>query len=115
MESTSSTSENDSQNTFTIIPSQRGGKLLLYDGYRYNFKRKNQNGHTVWICSVKNTCSASLVMNDSVIVKQTEHLCKPDVATNEIKYRLSKCIERAKNETTSVPAIYADTLEEMKD
>ncbi|KAL0902502.1 hypothetical protein ABMA27_000356 [Loxostege sticticalis] len=60
MESTSSTSENDSQNPFTIIPSQRGGKLLLYDGYRYNFKRKNQNGHTVWICSVKNTCSASL-------------------------------------------------------
>lgn len=103
------------EDTFTIIPSQRGGQLLLYDGYKYNFRRKNQTGHTVWVCSKKNICSALLVTNESAVVKQSKHNCLPEIANNEIKYRLSKCIERAKTETTPVPSIYADALEDMKD
>ncbi|KAL0872119.1 hypothetical protein ABMA27_004539 [Loxostege sticticalis] len=47
---------------FTILPSQRGGKLLLYNGYRYNFRRKNQYEHAIWTCSKKNECPATLTM-----------------------------------------------------
>lgn len=51
----------------------------------------------------------------SVILNKTKHIYTADVAGNEIKNRLNKCIERAKNETTPIPTFYADTLEEMKD
>lgn len=115
MDNTVSFNDNASHDAFIIIPSQRGGQLLLHDGYRYNFKRNNKNGHKVWMCSRKNNCPATLVENNSIIIKQTKHECKQELTSNEIKHRISKCIERAKNETTPVPSIYADTLEEMKD
>lgn len=101
---------------FTILPSQRGGKLLLYNGYRYNFRRKNQYEHAIWTCSKKNECPATLVINNnSMIIKSDQHKCIQKPAANEIKCRINKCIERAKNETTPVPTIYAEALEEMKD
>lgn len=40
--------------------------------------------------------------------------CKPNEADNEIKKRIHQCIERAKNETTSLQKIYSEVLQEYK-
>ncbi|KAL0831978.1 hypothetical protein ABMA28_001478 [Loxostege sticticalis] len=44
---------------FIVIDSQRGGKVLLLNGYRYNMRRVNNNEHTVWRC-VKVKCTGNI-------------------------------------------------------
>lgn len=99
---------------FIVIDSQRGGKVLLLNGYRYNMRRVNNNEHTVWRC-VKVKCTGSLVTNVTAVIKQQTHNCVPDVAGNEIKRQLNLCVQRVIKEITPVPSIYSDVLEEMKD
>lgn len=37
--------EKNCDSNFEIIPSQRGGDLLILNGRRYTKRRKNKNGH----------------------------------------------------------------------
>ncbi|KAL0818920.1 hypothetical protein ABMA28_008228 [Loxostege sticticalis] len=60
-------------NKLTIIPSQRGGQILLCNGYKYNLRGIN-NGHTTWRCVMRKCCSAKLVVNyNSIIIKEEPH------------------------------------------
>lgn len=95
-------------NKLTIIPSQRGGQILLCNGYKYNL-RGNNNGHTTWRCVMRKCCSAKLVVNyNSIIIKEEPHTCKPDKAGNEVKEKMNTCLQRVRNETTPIPTIYSD-------
>ncbi|KAL0852143.1 hypothetical protein ABMA28_000380 [Loxostege sticticalis] len=57
MEDLPSTTKDDA---FKIIPSQRGGNILMRNGYRYTLRRINLNGHKVWRCANRKICSAYL-------------------------------------------------------
>ncbi|KAL0879890.1 hypothetical protein ABMA27_002416 [Loxostege sticticalis] len=54
MEDLPSTSKDDA---FKIIPSQRGGYILMRNGYRYTLRRINLNGHKVWRCVNRKICT----------------------------------------------------------
>lgn len=98
---------------FTVISSQRGNDLLLYNGYKYNKQRVNLNGHTVWRCSKRKKCNVTLISNGELVIKEEKHKCEASEVDNEVRKKISKCIERAKNETTPVPSIYAEVVEEF--
>lgn len=109
MEDLPSTSKDDA---FKIIPSQRGGNILMRNGYRYTLRRINLNGHKVWRCVNRKICSAYLVTNNTMIIKEENHKCQQNEIGNEIKLRINECIEKAKNEMTPIPSIYAEVLED---
>lgn len=109
------TSQKCESTNYTILPSQRGGDLLLLKGYRYSKRRINNNDHIVWRCTKRKICNASLVTNNGLVVKQEDHKCQPNEGENEVKKRVNKCIQKAKNEITPIPTIYAETVEEYND
>lgn len=77
--------EGSTSHEYEIIKSQRGGDLLLRNGYRYTIKRSNSNGHIVWRCVHRKLCTAKIVTSLTVIIKEQSHNCKPDVVGNEVK------------------------------
>lgn len=74
---------------FKIIDSQRGSKILLHDGYRYNIRRVNTTTpHTSWRC-VRRKCPGKMITNDTIVVRHVPHDCASDKIGNEIKQRMS--------------------------
>lgn len=100
---------------FIKIPSQRGGTLLLRKGYRYSMKRKNCNGHEIWVCVKRKQCHAKMVISANIIILEEAHNCASDEAENHVKLRLSKCIHDAETDITPITTIYSEVVEEMKD
>lgn len=42
-------------------------------------------------------------------------MCQPSVVENDVKIKVTKCIQKAQNETTPIPSIYAEVVEEFND
>lgn len=97
---------------FTIIPSQRGGDLLIFNGYRYSKRRLNKNGHVVWRCVRRKTCKASLITHQQALIKNEKHSCTSNEVIMKLKLEY-RCIERAVKETTPIPSIYSEVVEEF--
>ncbi|CAF0821926.1 unnamed protein product [Rotaria sordida] len=74
-----------------FIESTHGKKQLCYLGYRYCFKRKNQNGSEYWVC-VKCTATATSYSDLSVVVCD-EHTHLPD-ETDKIVLEMRKNLKR---------------------
>ncbi len=62
--------------SFEFVESAYGKKQLCYLGYRYYFKRKNQNGSQYWICVKCNTTATSY--SDLSVEVRDEHIHLPD-------------------------------------
>lgn len=99
----------------TIITSQRGGKILLKDGYKYNKKRENANGHSTWLCTNRKSCRALLITNSTgIVIKQQPHNCVPNAVNNELKLAVHKCVQKAITESTLMPTVYSNAVEELQ-
>ncbi|KAL4714688.1 hypothetical protein ACJJTC_012605 [Scirpophaga incertulas] len=101
---------------FTILSSQRGGEVLLRDGYRYNLKRRSKNGRVSWRCVNRKGCSALLLLNsDATIAKEQDHKCEPSVFNNIVKEKMEACIARICTESkTPVSKIFSETFNETE-
>ena len=53
---------------FTWTTTVKGEKAILYNNYLYRFKRENQNGSLIYICTFK-WCSRTITLKDNVIIK----------------------------------------------
>lgn len=100
-----------------ILTSQRGKRLLLRAGHKYNEKRTNKDGTTTWYCIKRTTCKAALVTStDNSIKREDIHNCEPDFASNELEIQLGKCIDKITSDyTIPVPSAYGETVSELKD
>lgn len=108
-----STKSKEKNHEYEIIKSQRRGDLLIRNGYRYTIKCSNSNGHVVWRCTHRKICTAVLVTSLTVIIKEQAHSCQPDIIGNEVKKKLNETIERAENESTPMPTLYSELIEEL--
>lgn len=67
------------------VKNKKGGLNLLKDGYAYTKNKCNNDGSTLWRCSNRKKCSASLKLSkDNVVDAIKEHSCSPNKATNKI-------------------------------
>lgn len=100
-----------------ILTSQRGKRLLLRAGYKFNEKRKHRDGTTVWICTKRSLCKATLIISsDNSIKREDQHYCEPDFTSNELEIQIQKCIKKIKSDyTISVQCAYRETVAELKD
>ena len=74
-----------------FIESTHGKKQLCYVGYRYCFKRRNQNGSEYWVCA-KCTATATSYSDLSVVVRG-EHSHLPD-ETDKVVLEMRKNLKR---------------------
>jgi hypothetical protein len=66
----------------TFIVSTHGKRHLCSLGYRYYWKRKNQNGSEYWICVKCNATATSF--SDLLVVVRDEHTHLPDETDKEV-------------------------------
>lgn len=72
--------------------SQKGKKLLLLNGNRYNLAVKHKSGRSNWRCVNRKKCSASVSLNEcNKIIKMSAHTCLPDMKRNAIIKKIVKC------------------------
>lgn len=102
---------------FILINSERGGFLLLRNGFRYEKKRVTERGKITWRCVKRKRegCSALIVTNGDRVIREKTHKCTPNVLENEIKIRISDCLRRVEKDTTPISDIYAEVVKEFND
>lgn len=102
--------EENQQDSFVFISSQKGKNVLLRDGYRYNQSVINKNGTSFWRCSKKKECSASLTLsaNKTEIIRESKnlHSCKSHKEKNDIDSKMDKCKTECCQKFTPVTKIF---------
>lgn len=100
---------------FILIKSERSGVLLLRNGFRYEKKRVNERGDITWRCvrRRREACSALIVTNGDRVIREETHKCAANMLENEIKIRISDCLNRVQEDTAPVSDIYAEVVREF--
>lgn len=107
---------NDTQELF-FVASERGGAVLLHDGYIYHKKRNNKNGSAQWNCRFKYKCRGSMTVRDKTIISEVSHDedCVRDHAGNEIKKEIAKWRDEATQGSKSIMQIYKEGVNRLKE
>uniref|UniRef100_A0A1Q3FW80 ZAD domain-containing protein n=1 Tax=Culex tarsalis TaxID=7177 RepID=A0A1Q3FW80_CULTA len=68
--------------SYRLFKNQRGQMTLLYDGYRYSIRNRNQDGSSSWKCRANSTCRVIIFLmpDDRIVVgnNNTEHNHEPN-------------------------------------
>lgn len=98
-----------------FISSRKGKPVLLSAGFRYNFVKKNKNGHTNWRCYNKMDCNTSVTLDiENKIVKEAVHSCIPDVVKNEIDSLMDECKKSVCTNLKPIPKLFEDFIGSAK-
>lgn len=96
---------------FTFIDSERNGKLLLCEGYKFTLHRKNSDGTSSWRCSKRKICSAAIKLSDSnTLIAKTNHRCAANTAKNEFLCTLQQVKDSVKHNFQPIQQIYEDGI-----
>lgn len=100
---------------FCFVESERNKKVMLKDGYRFNLGHTNKSGTTWWRCKNRKYCRGSITLNENMttILRETDHFCEPDPATNIVSVSIDNCKQRVRKEFGSVKAIYENCVEHL--
>ena len=97
-----------------FIETYRGGKALLYEGYKY-LKIRDGKDYTFWRCERhRSQCSAKVTTHESTVQScRGEHNHPPDVTANQVVQTIGKMRKRAHEESTTIPLIYNEALQDL--
>ena len=100
--------------TMEFTTTKKGARSLLHDGYRYTINRRTADGQTYWRCFDR-TCGGRAVtdVNDCLVSANNNHNHPPDVVEVAVQKIKEEIKERSKAETTPIPRIYHDFLQEV--
>ena len=97
-----------------FVNTHRGGKALHYEGHKYLKIRDGRNGQVFWRCSLhKSGCTARATSEGKSVIVRQEHSHPTSEDTLQVEKAVSNMRKRAREETTSVPRIYDQTLQVM--
>lgn len=83
-----SAAEPEQQHEKVESASQRSHTMLIWDGYRFNVKRRLQNGGIDWQCSTRNKtfkCRASIKERQGRFIAGSQPHCHPAATTTSKK------------------------------
>lgn len=106
----------DEEQTFTFIESQKKKRVLLLNGHRYNLNITNKGGSTLWRCSQRNECSASVTINkdENKIIRQLNlHTCKANFDKNRTDIVMDKCKKLVRQKAKPVQKIFEKEFANM--
>lgn len=91
-----------SNSNFNFIKSNRGGQILMHNGYKFYKKRANSSGDTVWRCVQAPRCFGCVHLNEhqTSVIKETVHVCEQiNEADTQVLIEIDKCVSKAKTPT----------------
>ena len=97
-----------------FIETHCGGKALLYESYKY-LKIRDGKDHTFWRCERhRSQCPAKVTTHETTVQScRGEHNHPPDVAANQVVATIGKMRKRAREESTTIPQIYDEALQDL--
>jgi hypothetical protein len=77
-----------------FVSSRKGKPVALHKGFKYNLRtgKKNQNGTTLWRCTARNNCYASITIDSKgkqVLRENKDHQCRPNFVKKDIELLLT--------------------------
>ena len=97
-----------------FISTTRGGRSLLYEGFRYIVNRRGRDGRILWICYSSRSCGGALTtLNGEIISTRADQHNHP---ANEAEIVALKCLDKKKNAKESfdpVPLLYQKSMIEI--
>ncbi|XP_061713897.1 uncharacterized protein LOC133522565 [Cydia pomonella] len=104
------------QQELVFIESQRGGKSLLHDGYRYNLNKTNKDSTTLWRCVNRADCSASIKLGpqrNNVRTPPTPHSCRRNKFRNEVDLIIDSCKKEVCKNYAPVKQIFEEQITKL--
>ncbi len=97
-----------------LTTTTRGARTLLYQGYKYTLNRRTADGHIYWRCHDRSCYGrAATDSSDQLVSCNQKHTHRPattETALEKVKQKMKK---RAREETTPIPTIYHEALQEV--
>ena len=97
-----------------FITTRRGARSLLHQGYKYTINRRTADGQIYWRCQDRNCQGRAITdINDQLVSCNSKHCHPPnsaEIAADLVKEKMKK---KANEETTPIPQIYHQALQEV--
>ncbi|XP_022831335.1 uncharacterized protein LOC111359874 [Spodoptera litura] len=98
-------------NDLRYVESQRGRKLLLYNGFQFHKKYDNKDGSVMWRCTKAPACFGSVRVLNEAVQKENPHSCDRSEITNVVKEALHNLKDRVKSlQGEPISTVYQETL-----
>lgn len=100
-----------------LLKQTNGNEILLEHGYRYNCGKSNKNGSTLWRCSNRRECSATVTLDitRTTILRRKVHSCAKDTVKNKVLKALAKCKEEVCKDFGPIQPIYEKCFAKLKE
>ena len=96
-----------------FVTTTRGGRALIYEGYKYVLNRRGRDDRIFWRCGKSRSCSGALTTIENEIVSSRAH--EHNHPPNEAEMIACKAVEgmkqAVKEKIDPVPAIYQEHLQ----
>lgn len=103
--------QNNCDGDLRYVDSQRGRKLLLYNGFQFHKKQQNKDGSIMWRCIKAPACYGSVRVLNEVVLRGSSHSCQPSEINNAVKEALHNLKDRVKSgQCEPMPTLYQETL-----
>lgn len=96
-----------------FIPTSRGGRKLVINGYSYRINRKTTD-KSWWKCAVKGCSSGACTVDDRLTGPLKEHTHPPCHSNPQVQLVMNSIRKRAREETTAIPTIYTEEISKLR-
>ena len=105
-----------SYNILKFLKSQKGGDIVVHEGFDYLRNRHLTNGRSYWNCRKKDKhgCKAKLILDASnVVLSFTEHNHATNISEVGADEALAKFRERARESFTNPRQLHSELVQDM--
>ena len=88
-----------------FMQTQKGGRALLTDGFRFLRKREGKEGKEFWRCTIKHCQARATTTSGGNLTTREEHTHAPNPSKNKAEKIISRMRKRTKEEMETVPGI----------
>lgn len=107
---------NNCEGVIRYVDSQRGRKLLLYNGFQFHKKQQNKDGSIMWRCIKAPACFGSVKVLNEDVLKESPHKCEPSEIKNVVKEAIHNLKDKVKSvKCEPIPTLYQETLLSLHD
>ena len=98
-----------------FVTTTRGGRALIYEGYKYVLNRRGRDERIFWRCAKSRCCSGALTtINDEIVSSRaSEHNHPPNEAEMIACKAVESMKQAVKEKINPVPALYQQQLREI--
>ena len=97
-----------------FVPTNKGARCLIYQGYKYHIYRRGRDEHIYWRYARSRSCSGRVItLHDELVTVKDSHSHPPDVAGIEVEKIVSALKKKVAESSQPIAQLYQNELQNI--